>query len=80
MDNFNHNTHTAIFVDQPDWMDDDEWAYREDLVERCSAGLKSMGLGFPLAVVEPLMRFLRGDLDQDELALHLQERPLRKLH
>jgi hypothetical protein len=80
MDNFKQRLKTSLVVDQPEGMDDVEWAYREDLVQRCSAGLRSMGLGFPLAVVEPLMRFLKGELDQDELAQHLQERPLRKLH
>jgi hypothetical protein len=80
MDNFKQRLKTSLVVDQPEGMDDVEWAYREDLVQRCSAGLKSMGLGFPLAVVEPFMRFLKGELDQDELAQHLQERPLRKLH
>jgi hypothetical protein len=80
MDTSKQRLKTTLVVDQPEGMDDVEWAYREDLVERCSAGLKSMGLGFPLAVVEPLTRFLNGELDQDELAQHLQERPLGKLH
>ena len=80
MDTSKQRLKTTLVVNQPEGMDDDEWAYRDDLVQRCSAGLKSMGLGFPLAVVEPLMRFLKGELDQDELAQHLQERPLGKLH
>lgn len=80
MDYFNHNPPTTLFVDQPEWMDDEEWTYREELVEKCSAAMKSLGHGFPLAVVDPLVRFLKGELDQDELAQHFQHRQFREFH
>lgn len=68
MDTSTPRLKATVVVDQPEWMDDDEWAYREEFFTRCSEGLKSMGLSFSLSCMDPMLRFMKGEIDMDELS------------